>query len=178
MYGGIGLPPKAEHARPTGKAFKKPVPARKFRRISGNRLRSKGKGKMRQQISFARVDFVDTQKPADMPAGFHHAKYLLDRTFHLAAAQATGANAHPLGRATHDHTHTLRIGRPSSPRLFVRMAHVVAGRDAFMAHFTKFAHLLHLLQASFDIKTAVLYHSPEANATPWDVKVDERASPM
>jgi hypothetical protein len=61
MYGGIGFPPKAELARPTGKAFLNRFPPANLRRDLGNRLRSKCKGKMRQQISFARVDKVDTQ---------------------------------------------------------------------------------------------------------------------
>ena len=41
VYAGYGFPPKAEHARPTGKAF----PNR-----SGNRPRSKGKEKMRSRF--------------------------------------------------------------------------------------------------------------------------------
>ena len=60
MYGGIGFPPKAEPAQPTGEAFPIRFPQRKFQRISGNRL---------VPIADERceADFVRLRQPAFFP---------------------------------------------------------------------------------------------------------------
>ena len=61
--------------------------------------------------------------------------------FHLAAAQATGANRHAHWSSSDVYAYLLRVRRPGSAGFPVGMAHIVAGNDALMAYLAKFSHI-------------------------------------
>ena len=71
----------------------------------------------------------------------------LQSALNLVAAQATGAHGHALGSAIHENFNLLRVGSPSTARLTVGVADIVAINYALTANLTKLSHTLsHLLQ--------------------------------
>ena len=72
---------------------------------------------------------------------------ILQSALNLVAAQATRANGHALGSTIHENFNLLRVGSPSTARLTVGVADIVAINYALTANLTKLSHTLsHLLQ--------------------------------
>ena len=59
---------------------------------------------------------------------------------HIAAAQATGANIHPLHCPVYHYMDTLHIGCPSGMGLAVGMADQIAVEQTFATYLTKLTH--------------------------------------
>ena len=64
----------------------------------------------------------------------------LHRALYLAAAQASGADAHALGFAVYQHVHLLGVGSPGATGFAVGMAHIIAVSDALTADLTELSH--------------------------------------
>ena len=66
--------------------------------------------------------------------GFRHS------ALNISAAQASGADIHPLDAAVHHHTDTLHIGRPGGVGLAVGMADFVTIQCALATDLTELTH--------------------------------------